>query len=614
MFLIFLQQALAVPQQLSQQGRLLDSDGIPVQGSHNLSFQIFESTISTTPIWGESTPVFFSNGYYSVVLGANSNNPLTSEILSTEPLYLELQLDTDPPFQPRQLLSAAPYARQAGVAESINGGAVDASSVSVGGVLVVDSSGSWVGPTIGLNWSSITGIPQGFSDGVDDDTQLSEADVEQMIGNDPIDLALGSSVDTKPIVTQQTPCSDGQILVYDFASAGWSCGEDKDTNTQLSAEEIVTLLTNQALELSNGTTVGGSPVLTEATLPAPDWNDLQNVPADLADGDQGLDVECSEGEILTYINSAWECTPFNSVLDFDNDGVLSWNDCDDNDSAVGSSSNDADCDGVVTADDCDDTDASSLTVAEDGDCDGVVTADDCDDSDSLVFDANGLSQSCPASSCKAILDGGYSNGDGQYWLSINGSVGQATCDMSTDGGGWTLALNYLRQGSTNPELSVLSSTLPIRSNSSLGTNESGTPSSWGHAGNTLMSSFDMSELMFYCVTSEHSRVIHFKTSSPDVISYVKTGSGSMADVYSSSYTTSLPLRNNSTLPLHTNGENSAYSSEGDLAMTAFPFYSDSGIGNPRAHWGIKGGGQRWECDNSPGSNPPSHTLHRIWFR
>ena len=40
---------------------------------------------------------------------------------------------------------------------------------------------------------------------------------------------------------------------------------------------------------------------------------------------------------------------------------------------------DADCDGVVTADDCDDDDGDVLAFADDVDCDGVLTADDCDD-------------------------------------------------------------------------------------------------------------------------------------------------------------------------------------------------------------------------------------------
>ena len=39
---------------------------------------------------------------------------------------------------------------------------------------------------------------------------------------------------------------------------------------------------------------------------------------------------------------------------------------------------DADCDGVVTAEDCDDNNTESSFYSNDGDCDGVVTAEDCD--------------------------------------------------------------------------------------------------------------------------------------------------------------------------------------------------------------------------------------------
>ena len=74
LFMLYSNLALAVPQQLTQQGRLLDSNDVPVEGVHNLSIQLYESPFSTNILWGESLSVTFNNGFYVVTLGADSTN------------------------------------------------------------------------------------------------------------------------------------------------------------------------------------------------------------------------------------------------------------------------------------------------------------------------------------------------------------------------------------------------------------------------------------------------------------------------------------------------------------------------------------------------------------
>ena len=118
------------------------------------------------------------------------------------------------------------------------------------------------------------------------------------------------------------------------------------------------------------------------------------------------------------------------------DGLLFWADADGDgyggDTLVSACS--ASDDVALIDGDCDDTDATVNPAAEEG-CEGVDL--NCDGRTSTE---GGSDRECPGETCATILaEYGGSADDGAYWLTLpSGEVAEVWCDMTTDGGGWTL--------------------------------------------------------------------------------------------------------------------------------------------------------------------------------
>ena len=96
--------------------------------------------------------------------------PLDDLLFAGGTVWMQLAVDGEE-LSPRQEVVSVPYALRSAVAESVEGGAVDADEVAIGGNTVIDSSGNWLGtPT---DWSELTGVPADLSDGdADSDTLL----------------------------------------------------------------------------------------------------------------------------------------------------------------------------------------------------------------------------------------------------------------------------------------------------------------------------------------------------------------------------------------------------------------------------------------------------------
>jgi hypothetical protein len=210
-------------------------------------------------------------------------------------------------------------------------------------------------------------------------------------------------------------------------------------------------------------------------------------------------------------------------------------------------------------------------------------------------------------SCAGIKNGDPSASDGVYMVDPDGPGGGAPliayCDMTTDGGGWTMVLSYVHRGGTNPAIVIRTDDLPLLAGDTLGADEAASES-WGHASTSLIARFPFSQLRFSCRSSVHTRRLDFKTDLPSCLDYIRSGTGFCAGIASAF--TGL-AGHDARLP---GGSTHVIGDAADLSMLERPFYKNS---LPKADWVIAPDADEWECDDQARGSA-NDTIHRVWIR
>ncbi|MCG5053681.1 MAG: collagen-like protein [Myxococcales bacterium] len=129
----------AVPQRLTQQGRLLDSAGVPIEGTARLRFAVYAEPTGGMALWEETFQVTLDKGYFSVQLG--STIPFGDNVWNGSVRYIGLRVNDDAEMEPREETASSPYALVCGNVS----GSITPASVSIAGKTVIDATGKWVG-------------------------------------------------------------------------------------------------------------------------------------------------------------------------------------------------------------------------------------------------------------------------------------------------------------------------------------------------------------------------------------------------------------------------------------------------------------------------------------
>jgi hypothetical protein len=128
--------AADVPRLVNFQGVLTDDSDQALQGTYSVTFSVYADSTGGSALWSETLGVDCQDGLFDVTLG----HQVYLGLDFSEQYWIGIRVAGDDEMLPRYRVSSVPYSLYTAVADSV----------------------------ARVNWNSISGLPSGFADGIDD--------------------------------------------------------------------------------------------------------------------------------------------------------------------------------------------------------------------------------------------------------------------------------------------------------------------------------------------------------------------------------------------------------------------------------------------------------------